>query len=252
MYKAFLIDLDGTAYLGTEKIDSCITFVNNLVETNTDFMFLTNNSSATQQSVCDKLNNMGYKISTNNIYTSAMACATYIKSEYPNQTVYSMGDMGLNDALISEGITLVEDDADIVVCGLNREITYNKMAKGVVMINNGATFISTNPDRAIPTEQGMLPGNGALTKLVEYATAKEAIIIGKPSSIIVNYAVELLNYDKKDIALIGDNYDTDILCGINGGIDTIYVGTGLTTKEEVLTKEILPTHMFKNLDEYNL
>lgn len=250
MYQGYLIDLDGTAYLGNEVILTCVDFVNELVQKDIKFMFVSNNSTKSQKDVCLKLVNMGYNVTEEHIFTSAMATEYYLADTYKGKKVYLIGDEGLKNSVKKSGAVISDDTVvDAVVVGLDFELTYESLTKAVLAINNGAEFISTNPDRALPSERGMLPGNGAIVEAIKFATNKEPVVIGKPSKIIMEYAIKKIGVPKGRIAMIGDNYDTDILSGINVGIDTIYVETGLTTKEEVLKRKILPTHIFNNLSE---
>lgn len=247
-YEGYLIDLDGTAYLGSEKIPTARDFVNCLKEQGKSFLFLSNNSSKTQEDVVMKLTQHGYKVGPENVYTSAMATAKYLADNYYQKKVYVIGDVGLRSELKKIDIELVNDiNCDVVVVGYDSKLDYEMLTVATLAISNGADFISTNPDRALPSERGMVLGNGAITAAIEYATNKEALYIGKPSSIIMNYAIEELAIPADKIVMIGDNYDTDIMSGIVAKLDTIHVETGLTTASEVQTKAVAPTIMVKDL-----
>nr|WP_232297338.1 HAD hydrolase-like protein [Gemella asaccharolytica] len=141
------------------------------------------------------------------------------------------------------------DKASSVVVGLDRKLTYDKVKEACFAIREGAKFIGTNPDKLIPTEEGMSPSNGGQIKYLEYATDIKATIIGKPNKEIMTLAIDKFNYKREDVVMIGDNYETDIMSGINSNIDTIHVQTGVTSKEEVLKKKIKPTYTIKNLKE---
>ncbi len=253
MYKGYLIDLDGTAYLGTEVISETIDFTNKLIENDIPFKFVTNNSSATESDVVKKLNSMGYNVSTEHICTTARTTANYLKANHPNDSIYVIGDGGLISAIKENNLTIVNDEsANVVVSGYNKNVHYNDFATAALAIRNGAKFISTNPDIAIPSERGMLPGNGSLVALLETTTEQKALTMGKPEHYIMNEALEQMGIDKQHVAMIGDNYDTDIMSGINIGMDTIYVQTGLTTLEQINTKEIKPTHIVKTLADFEI
>ncbi len=252
MYKGYLIDLDGTAYNGTDVIPETIEFTNELIKKEIPFLFVTNNSSATELDVVDKLNNMGYNTTVNNILTTAYATAKYISLNIKNAKVLMIGSSGLYSALKNESIEITDDYsiANTVVIGLDKKVDYDKFSDACLAIRNGAHFISTNPDIAIPTEIGFLPGNGALTKLVEHSTGESPLYIGKPNEYIMQTALDKLNLTASEVCMIGDNYNTDILAGINMNIDTIYVQTGLTTLNEIKNKTKKPTHICKNLLEF--
>jgi len=138
------------------------------------------------------------------------------------------------------------------VLGIDREITYEKLALGAIAIRNGAKFVSTNADIALPTERGLLPGNGALTSVLAVATQTKPVFIGKPEPIITEQALEYLGSKKEETIMVGDNYDTDILAGIRTGIDTLLVHTGVTTKEMLKTKEVQPTYTVDTLDQWEV
>src|SRR5699024_4752491 len=158
---------------------------------------------------------------------------------------------GLHQALEHEGLQIVTDEkCDFVVIGLDRKITYNKLAKACLAIRNGAKFISTNSDIAIPTEQGLLPGNGALTSVITVSTGVEPIFIGKPEKIIMEEALLMLKLKKDETLMVGDNYNTDILAGINAGIDTLMVFTGITSYADYPKLPKKPTYHVKNLFEW--
>ena len=143
----------------------------------------------------------------------------------------------------------MDENPDFVVVGLDRDITYEKLAKACLAVRNGATFISTNGDIAIPTERGLLPGNGSLTSVVAVSTGVDPIFIGKPESIIMEQALKVLGIEKNEALMVGDNYDTDILAGINAGMHTLLVHTGVTTVEKLTEYEVQPTQVVHNLTE---
>ncbi|MFC4388874.1 TIGR01457 family HAD-type hydrolase [Gracilibacillus marinus] len=249
-YRGFLIDLDGTMYKGTEKIEEAIDFVKELDQKGLPYLFLTNNSTKHPKDVANKLVEMGVPCTEDHVFTTSMATAKYIRDLKANATVYAIGEDGLHLALEEAGFSFAEDNADYVVMGLDRDITYEKLTKGALNIRNGATFIATNGDVALPTERGFLPGAGSLISVLSVTTGVKPIFIGKPESIIVEQALEVLGTNKEETVMIGDNYYTDILAGIHAGIDSILVHTGVTTKEEVQTLETKPTFAIDSLVEW--
>ncbi len=251
MYKGYFIDLDGTAYRGTEIIEEALTFVKTLHERNIPYLFVTNNSTKTPMMVAKELEAFGYPVDPTHIYTPSLATAQYIYDENPNATVYVIGEMGLHTAILEKGLTITEENPDYVVIGLDRDIHYNKLAIAALAIRQGATFISTNGDIAIPTERGFLPGNGALTSVLSVTTGVDPIFIGKPERIIMEKALERIQLPKEEVAMVGDNYFTDILAGINIGMPTIFIETGVSSKEEVMGYDAKPTHLLSSLSEFN-
>lgn len=248
-YKLYLIDLDGTMYNGKEKIEYAKEFIDFLNSNSIDYLFLTNNSTRTEKEVVNKLRCFGIKTFEKNVFTSSLAAAIYMKKNGYKNT-YVIGENGLIKALEDENISIVSyDKASSVVVGLDRKLTYDKVKEACFAIREGAKFIGTNPDKLIPTEEGMSPSNGGQIKYLEYATDTPATIIGKPNKEIMTLAIDKFNYKREDVVMIGDNYETDIMSGINSNIDTIHVQTGVTSKEEILKKKIKPTYTIKNLKE---
>ncbi len=251
-YKGYLIDLDGTMYRGTEKIHEAVEFVKRLQKANIPYLFVTNNSSKRKEQVSKKLEQFGVPCTPDHVFTTSMATASYISNEKKDATVFVIGEEGIRDALTDEGLTMKDENPDYVVVGIDRTISYEKFAKACIAVRNGATFISTNGDIAIPTERGLLPGNGSLTAVVTVSTEVEPIFIGKPEPIIMEQALTQLGTSKEETLMVGDNYRTDILAGIHAGIDTLLVHTGVTTKEHLETVEEQPVYTAQTLDEWKI
>ncbi|QHE63889.1 TIGR01457 family HAD-type hydrolase [Rossellomorea vietnamensis] len=251
-YQGYLIDLDGTMYKGKEKIEEAGDFVKRLQAKGLPYLFVTNNSSRRPEQVAEKLRSFDIPATKEQVFTTSMATAQYMAKEKPEGTAYVIGEEGIRSALEENGITLKDDKPDFVVVGIDREINYEKLSLACLGVRNGATFISTNGDIAIPTERGLLPGNGSLTSVVTVSTQTEPIFIGKPESIIMEQALSVLGVPKEDTLMVGDNYDTDILAGINAGLDTLLVHTGVTTKEALTKKHIQPTYSIETLDQWDI
>jgi len=251
-YKGYLIDLDGTMYRGTERIEEAVTFVKQLNDRGIPYLFVTNNSSKTPDQVAAHLSAFDVPVSTNQVFTTSMATAAFISQEKKDASVYVIGGEGIRQALTEKGMELVTNSPDYVVVGLDRDITYEKLALGCLAVRGGAKFISTNGDIAIPTERGLLPGNGSLTSVISVSTQTEPIFIGKPEAVIMEQAIKVLGLPKEEVAMIGDNYETDITAGLNIGMDTIIVHTGVTTKEMLTTKGKQPTFAIQSLADWKL
>lgn len=249
-YKVYCLDLDGTVYHGTEPVAEAVALIAKLQKSGIEPYYITNNSSATPEQVKEKLASFGIQTKPAYIMTSALAAAHYCKENYPGKTVQMLGEAGLEAALAAAGIQQVEEYPDLVVMGIDREITYEKLVSICLAIRGGAKFIATNGDKAIPTERGLLPGSGSFVKLVEYSTGISPIFMGKPESYMLDYIRERSGCEKKDMVLIGDNYDTDILAGIRYGISTIHVDGGVTSTEEVGQKELQPNYLLKSLADW--
>lgn len=251
-YKGYLIDLDGTMYRGTELIQEAADFIKRLIEKKIPYLFVTNNSSRTPAQVAEKLRQFTIPAEEEQVFTTSQATANYIHNLKKDASVYVIGEEGIRTAISEKGLTFAEEQAEFVVAGIDRSISYEKLAIGCLAVRNGATFISTNGDIAIPTERGLLPGNGSLTSVITVSTQVQPIFIGKPESIIMEQALKVLGTNKEDTLMVGDNYDTDIMAGINAGLDTLLVHTGVTKKEHLSGYEVQPTYVVDSLDEWEV
>lgn len=252
VYDGYLIDLDGTVYKGKEKIDAAVEFVKTLQKKNIPYLFVTNNSTKPPQEVAKTLESMGIPASEKDIFTTSMATARYVSEEQPGANAYVIGEEGLIKAVEESGLNLVEANADYVIMGLDRYINYEKLAKAVLQVRAGAKFVATNGDVSLPTERGMMPGSGSIISVVSVSTGVDPVFIGKPESIIVEQALEVLGTSKEKTLMVGDNYDTDILAGIRAGIDSLLVYTGVTTAGQLKTVSEKPTFTVQSLDEWKI
>ncbi|HEX7065535.1 MAG TPA: TIGR01457 family HAD-type hydrolase [Bacillales bacterium] len=252
-YDGYLLDLDGTVYRGEEKIEAAGEFVARLQLNSIPYLFVTNNSSKRPDQVADKLRAMGVPgAEPENVITPSIAAANVLAEKRSGASVYVIGEEGLHDAMREKGLRVVSEGADVVVIGIDRGITYEKLAGACLALQAGAEFYSTNPDVAIPTERGLLPGNGSLTAVLTTATGREPIYIGKPEAVIIEQALEMIGTKKERTLMVGDNYDTDILAGIRAGLDTLLVHTGVTTKDLLNRYQIQPTYTADSLSEWKL
>lgn len=256
-YQGYLIDLDGTIYKGKEKIPAARRFVERLQSNHVPFVFLTNNTTRTPQMVVDNLaKNHDIKVSTDQIMTPSLATASYLKKQEGNKitsrSCYVIGEMGLKSSIYGTGIKYNEINPDYVVVGLDYDVTYHKFELATLAIKRGAKFIGTNADTNLPNERGLVPGAGSVISLVETSTQQKAFYIGKPEPTIADFTLETMGWKRDKVAIVGDNYNTDIKCGINSKIDTILVYTGVSTKKQVAQEKIKPTHQIDSLDEWNV
>ncbi|WP_066386789.1 TIGR01457 family HAD-type hydrolase [Neobacillus mesonae] len=249
-YKGYLIDLDGTMYRGSERIEAASDFVKRLKEKGIPYLFVTNNSSRTPEQVADKLIQFDIPAEEKLVFTTSQATANYIYDVNKDASIYVIGEEGIKAAIEEKGFQQSSEHPDFVVMGIDRSINYEKLAVACLAVRNGATFISTNGDIAIPTERGLMPGNGSLTSVISVSTKTSPIFIGKPESIIMEQALKVLGAPKEETLMVGDNYDTDILAGMNAGMDTLLVHTGVTTKELLAGYDKKPTYTIDSLDEW--
>ncbi len=248
--KTYLIDLDGTMYQGTNIIDGAKDFIDYLIATKHPFYFFTNNSSRTREEAAKHMLDVGYEnISPEMFYTSAIAAAHYVAQKYEGRRAYYIGMNGMKEALEEEGFEIVDHDADFVFIGLDKQGQWDKYSKALRELVNGATLIGTNNDRILLQENGANIGNGSVVAMFEYAIGKESERIGKPSPVSMNVFCDLMHVDKKECVIIGDNLETDILCGVNSDVDTIFVTTGVHKEKDIERLGIHPTRIIKNLRE---
>ncbi|MBB1095165.1 TIGR01457 family HAD-type hydrolase [Limosilactobacillus agrestis] len=253
-YQGYFIDLDGTTYKGKEQIPAARRFIKRLQEAGKEVLFVTNNSTRTPEYVAENLrNNHDINVISENIYTTAIATADYLRTIAPSKSkIYVIGESGLRLALEKRGFILTDDQPEYVVVGLDTSVTYAKLERAVLLIRNGAKFIGTNADSNLPNERGMVPGAGSLIKLVEYATQVKPVMIGKPEAIIMEMALERVRLPKEKVIMVGDNYHTDIEAAINVGMDSLLVYTGLSRPEDVTKEKNQPTYQVNNLDEWKV
>lgn len=252
-YKGYLIDLDGTLYKGKDRIPAGERFIERLQDKGIPYLLVTNNTTRTPEMVQEMLANQ-FNIVTplETIYTATMATVDYMNDMARGKTAYVIGETGLKTAIAQAAYTEDVENPAYVVVGLDSKVTYDKLATATLAVQKGALFIGTNPDLNIPTERGLMPGAGSLVALIEAATRIQPVFIGKPNAIIMNKALEILNIDRKDVLMVGDNYLTDIMAGIQNDIASLLVTTGFTAAEEVPTLPIQPSHVIASLEEWDL
>ncbi|WP_099975087.1 TIGR01457 family HAD-type hydrolase [Lactobacillus terrae] len=256
-YQTYLIDLDGTMYRGKEKIPEAKIFIDKIRDAGLDYYFVTNNTTKTPQQVADNLTiNHDIPADVEHIVTPSMATAGYIENMFEdslsNHSAYVIGEFGLKNAIYSTGIKMNEVDPDVVVVGLDYDVTYHKFELATLAIKRGAFFIGTNADTNLPNERGLVPGAGSVISLVETSTQQKAKYIGKPEKDIIEYTVSEKGIDPENAIMVGDNYNTDIKCGINTGIDSLLVYSGVSTHDDIANENIKPTYEVESLDEWDV
>lgn len=253
-YQAYLIDLDGTMYRGQESIPTASDFIRRLQDIDIPFVFITNNATLTPSEIQRKLiNNFDIDVSEQQIYTSSLAVKEYLVKNYKQDKIFVIGEPSFTKLLADAGLQLCQsEEANLVVQALDRQITYQELTKAVHIINRTGEFIVTNDDRLLPNGEKSDPSSGAITAFLSYATNVSPKIFGKPHQSIVKGALDRLQVDPKKVALIGDNYDTDIMAGINMGLDTIMVLTGVSTKADLTDVNVKPHYILNNLSEWEV
>jgi len=231
--KGFICDMDGVIYHGNKILPGVHEFIDWLHKENKKFLFLTNNSGKTPMELKLKLQAMGLDVTPDNFYTSGQATAKFLSTQKPNCSVYAIGEPGLLGSLYEAGITISDRNPDYVVVGEVAGYNYESICKAVRLVNNGARLIGTNSDVTGPSEQGILPACRALISPIEMATGQNAYFVGKPNPLMMRSALRKLGVHSEDAAMIGDRMDTDIIAGIETGLDTVLVLSGVTAKEDL-------------------
>lgn len=229
----FLIDMDGVMYRGHQLIPGADRFIHELLERQIPFLFLTNNSQRTRRDVTVRLRRMGINVTEDHIFTCAMATARFLAQQKPNGTAYVIGEGGLLQALHHNGYSVVDHDPDYVVVGEGRAFNCEQIDAAVRMVFAGAKLIATNPDVNCPTSQGIRPGCGAIVAMLEAATGRKALSVGKPSPVMMRMARKQLGLQTASTTIIGDTMDTDILGGVQMGYRTILVLSGGTSRDDL-------------------
>ena len=254
-FKGFIFDCDGVIWRGEAKIEGVDDVLRILREKGRKIVFLTNNSTKTRREYAEKLKLFGIETDIDEIVTSGYATGQYLMRKYGKHLkLYIIGENGLIEEMKGFGFTIVhEKDAwhskiDAVIVGLDRELTYEKLAAGAYAILNGAKFIATNADPNIPTEKGLLPGAGAIVSFLETATRiKPEIVIGKPNIEIMNFALRILGIRPEDVLVVGDRIETDVIAAKRVGCKSLIVLTGATTLEEIKKNKVKPDFILKSL-----
>lgn len=229
--EGFICDMDGVIYHGNRLLPGVKEFVNWLVENKKNFLFLTNSSQYTPRELQNKLARMGLDVDEAHFYTSALATACFLDSQAPGCSAYVVGEHGILNALYDKGIMYNDVDPDYVVVGESACYNLEQITKAIRLVNAGAKLIGTNSDLTGPTESGIAPACRALIAPIELATERKAYFIGKPNPLMMRTGLRLLNVHSANAAIIGDRMDTDIISGIETGLDTVLVLSGVTTPD---------------------
>lgn len=247
----FIIDMDGVLWEGERPLPGLIEFFETLRAQDRRFILATNNASRTPQQYMDKLARMGVTVTRDEILNSAQAAALYLRERTTNGArVFAIGEAGVQEALTEQGFTLCDLydlTAEYVVCGMDRGLSWDKLATATLNIRRGATFIGTNPDTTLPTERGITHGNGAVLAALQTASEVAPIIMGKPEPLMYQQALARLHADPATTAAIGDRLETDILGAVRAGLHSVFVLTGISTRAQLTTIDYAPTWVMDDL-----
>ena len=229
---SWLMDMDGVLVREEHAIPGADRFLERLRERGTPFLVLTNNSIYTRRDLAARLRASGLDVPEEAIWTSALATARFLEDQRPGGTAFVIGEAGLTTALHSAGYTLTERDPDYVILGETRTYSFERISRAIRLIAGGARFIATNPDATGPTPDGPLPATGSVAALISHATGVEPYFVGKPNPLMMRSALNALDAHSETAAMVGDRMDTDVVSGLEAGLEAILVLTGLTTRAD--------------------
>lgn len=247
--KCFLLDMDGTFYLGNQLLPGALEFIDLLNRRGVDFLFLTNNSSRSQKEYADKLQRLGLALPGSKIFTSGEATAIYLNRRSPGAKLYVVGTPALEREFSEHGFELTSSEPDYAVLGFDTTLTYQKIHQLCDLVVAGVPFIATHPDINCPTESGFMPDIGAMLAMIETSTGKKPdVVIGKPYAPIVEALVEKLGLPVDALCMVGDRLYTDIALG-RTGLTTVLVLSGETRREELANSPFVPDFVMRDLAE---
>jgi NagD protein len=247
--KNYLIDMDGVLVSGRTIIPGADQFLERLKARGAKYLVLTNNPLYTPGDLAHRLQTTGLDIPAERLFTSAMATARFLQSQKPNGVAFVIGESGLTEAIHSVGYVITDDHPDYVVLGETYSYNLAQITKAIRLIAEGARFIATNPDPNGPSEKGLVPACGAMAALIERASGTSPFFVGKPNPLMMRTAINYLGVHSEDTVMIGDRMDTDIVAGVESGMETVLVLSGVTRREEVCRYPYQPTHVVESVAE---
>jgi len=248
--RLFLLDMDGTLYLGDDVIDGAIDFIGTLEKTGRDYIYLTNNSSRAGKDYITRLNGLGFPCLEKNIFTSSMATAIYLNNNFKGKTVYPVGTKAFTNELEENGIILGYEGAECVCVGFDTELVYEKLDKAVHHLRRGAAFVAANPDWVCPMPADeVLPDCGSICALLTAASGAKPEYIGKPNRNMVDIISQKTGIPNEQICCVGDRLYTDIAVALNAGAVSVCVMSGETDEKMLEESEFKPDYIFSSVKE---
>jgi len=243
------MDMDGVLVREQNAIPGAREFLARLRELGLPFLVLTNNSMYTRRDLAARLRRTGIEVPEESIWTSALATAQFLEDPRPSGTAFVVGESGLTTALHDVGYTMSERDPDYVVLGETRTYSFERITEAIRLVAAGSRFIATNPDNVGPTPDGPLPATGSVAALISRATGVDPYYVGKPNPLMMRSALNAIEAHSETTAMIGDRMDTDIVSGLEAGLETILVMTGVTTPGEAERYSYLPSRIVESVAE---
>ncbi|MCL2445825.1 MAG: HAD-IIA family hydrolase [Oscillospiraceae bacterium] len=247
--QGYLCDMDGVLYHGERLLPGVTEFVHWLEKEEKQYLFLTNASGRTPLELQQKLARMGLEVGEDKFYTSALATAQFLHHQSPGCSAYIIGDPGLFNALYDYGIIQNDHNPDYVVVGETRAFGYEHITRAIYHVRNGAKLIGTNSDMTAPSETGIIPACRALIAPIELASERQAYFIGKPNALMMRTGLRILGVKTSEAAMIGDRMDTDIVAGMETGLDTVLVLSGVTDELRMQSYPYRPTYVLDGVGD---
>ena len=245
--RSWLMDMDGVLVREEQAITGAEEFIARLRERGTPFLVLTNNSTYTRRDLAARLTANGLAVPEDALWTSALATARFLEDQRPEGSAFVIGEAGLTTALHDAGYTLTERAPDYVVLGETRTYSFERITRAIRLIADGARFIATNPDPTGPSNEGPLPATGSVAALISRATGVDPYFVGKPNPLMMRSALNAIDAHSETAAMIGDRMDTDVVSGLEAGMETILVLSGVTTRAEVEAAATQPNAIVADL-----
>ena len=249
--RLFLLDMDGTIYLDNDLFDGVTDFLAHIKAIGGKYLFLTNNSSKSVNKYIEKLSALGIPTTADDFLTSTDATIVYLKPKNYKK-IYAFGTTSFKEQLKAANLPItdrLEDDIDCLLMGFDTELTFKKLEDACILLNRGVDYIATNPDWVCPTWYGSVPDCGSVSEMLFNATKRRPKFIGKPQPEMALLAVEKTGFSREETALIGDRLYTDIACGVNAGVNSVFVLSGEGTLEDLKTSDVKPDYIFKDIKE---
>jgi len=247
--ECWLTDMDGVLVHENAPLPGAPELIRQWTDRGTPFLVLTNNSIFTPRDLAARLRASGLDVPEHAIWTSALATADFCASQIPGGSAFVIGESGMTNALHEVGFILTENDPDYVVVGETRNYSFEAITKAIRLINGGARFIATNPDATGPSADGVLPATGAIAALITKATGKDPYVVGKPNPMMFRSAMNKIGAHSENTAMIGDRMDTDVVAGIEAGLHTILVLTGISDRAEIERYPFRPSEILSGVHE---
>jgi NagD protein len=247
--RSWLMDMDGVLVHEEQALPGAADFLRRLRELGAPFLVLTNNSMYTRRDLAARLRRSGLEVPEESIWTSALATATFLEAQRPGGSAFVVGEVGLTTALHAAGYTLTDSEPDYVVLGETRTYSFERITRAIQLVVDGARFIATNPDNIGPSPDGPLPATGSVAALVSRASGVEPYYVGKPNPLMMRSALNAIDAHSETTAMIGDRMDTDIVSGLEAGLETILVLSGVTAREDAERHPYVPSRIVASVAE---